>query len=324
MGLRIGIDDFGTGYSSLSSLRQFPVDALKVDRSFLLGMRSQDESTAIVGTVTSMAHQLGLHVVAEGIEVEEHVPLLLRSLHCESGQGYFFARPLDVDAATDILRTGVVPRPHRIDAAITTARSQPSASLRTVTRRFTRRRRGIAIASAAAVVLTMAGVANWITRGSPRPAWRLGTARVEGRPTSRNEALMSEPSRRTEPTKGENAVDEASSDPPPPADVSQAVPQPPQVNEGSKSWRVQHLHRLGSCVGRLAVSRKGLMFTPAERSSPHGFQLAHDAFLSTTAGRTFMVKSNAGTYRFRLLQTARPSDIDTAPRELSDAIRRYR
>ena len=96
LGIRISIDDFGTGYSSLVYLRQLPVDTLKVDRSFVLGMRTHDESAAIIGTVTRMARQLGLHVVAEGIEREEQVALL-RSLHCESGQGYLFARPLDVD-----------------------------------------------------------------------------------------------------------------------------------------------------------------------------------------------------------------------------------
>jgi EAL domain-containing protein (putative c-di-GMP-specific phosphodiesterase class I) len=123
LGIRISIDDFGTGYSSLSYLRQLPVDTLKVDRSFVLGMRTHDESAAIIGTVTRMARQLGLHVVAEGIEREEQVALL-RSLHCESGQGYLFARPLDVDVATEMLKTGV-PLPRAVGTDTEFVPSEP-------------------------------------------------------------------------------------------------------------------------------------------------------------------------------------------------------
>ena len=106
MGVRISIDDFGTGYSSLAYLRQFPVDALKVDRSFVRGMETHKDTAEIIGTLTTMAQQLGLHVVAEGIENEEQVALL-RSLHCESAQGYLFAKPLDVNRAADLLKTGL-------------------------------------------------------------------------------------------------------------------------------------------------------------------------------------------------------------------------
>ena len=135
LGIRISIDDFGTGYSSLSYLRQLPVDTLKVDRSFVLGMRTHDESAAIIGTVTRMARQLGLHVVAEGIEREEQVPLL-RSLHCEFGQGYLFARPLDVDAATEILKAGLPP-PRAVETVAASVDSQPLASVSTASGAFT-------------------------------------------------------------------------------------------------------------------------------------------------------------------------------------------
>ena len=70
IGVRISVDDFGAGYSSLAHLRQFPVDALKFDRSFVRGIETRQDSAAIVGTLTEMALQLGLQVVAEGIENE--------------------------------------------------------------------------------------------------------------------------------------------------------------------------------------------------------------------------------------------------------------
>ena len=76
IGVRISIDDFGTGYSSLAHLRQFPVDALKIDRSFVRGIETREDSAAIVGALTDMALQLGLHVVAEGVENEQQLALL--------------------------------------------------------------------------------------------------------------------------------------------------------------------------------------------------------------------------------------------------------
>ena len=89
------MDDFGTGYSSLSFLQQYAVDILKIDRSFMgLGK----ESVEILRTIVTLAHNLGKQVIAEGVETPGHVALL-RSLHCEYGQGYFFSTPLDGKAA---------------------------------------------------------------------------------------------------------------------------------------------------------------------------------------------------------------------------------
>ena len=120
-GVRISIDDFGTGYSSLAYLRQFPIDTLKVDRSFIRGMETHKASADIVGNLTAMAQQLGVQVVAEGIENEDQLSLL-RTLQCESAQGFLFAKPLDATRAREFIRTGVVPesgrmRQHR-DAAV--------------------------------------------------------------------------------------------------------------------------------------------------------------------------------------------------------------
>jgi EAL domain-containing protein (putative c-di-GMP-specific phosphodiesterase class I) len=102
LGVHIAMDDFGTGYSSLSYLHKLPLDALKVDRSFVSQIESDAEKLEIVRTIITLAHNLGLEVIAEGIETREQM-FILRELGCELGQGYLFSRPLDADAATDLL-----------------------------------------------------------------------------------------------------------------------------------------------------------------------------------------------------------------------------
>lgn len=96
LGLRISIDDFGTGYSSLSHLRQLPLDALKIDKSFTQEIGQHSESSTIVKAVISLAHSLELKVIAEGVETEEQL-LFLKNHLCDQVQGYYFSRPLPVD-----------------------------------------------------------------------------------------------------------------------------------------------------------------------------------------------------------------------------------
>jgi predicted signal transduction protein with EAL and GGDEF domain len=104
LGVRFSIDDFGTGFSSLSYLHRFPLDLLKIDRSFVSRMALDKDSLAIIQTILSLARNLGMEVVAEGTETEAHVAQLA-SLDCEYGQGYFFSRPLQPEAARTLLQT---------------------------------------------------------------------------------------------------------------------------------------------------------------------------------------------------------------------------
>ncbi len=98
LGVKLHIDDFGTGYSSLSNLHHFPVDVLKIDRSFVGRMGPGEENSEIVQTIVQLAHNLGMEVTAEGVETyEQHNKLL--SLSCEYGQGYFFSKPVDSEEA---------------------------------------------------------------------------------------------------------------------------------------------------------------------------------------------------------------------------------
>lgn len=110
LGVHISIDDFGTGYSSLSRLQGFPVDTLKVDRSFISKIDTDSETREIVRIIIMLAHNLGLKVVAEGAETAEQVRVL-KMLECELVQGYFFARPGDHATAQAFLNK------HRVGAA---------------------------------------------------------------------------------------------------------------------------------------------------------------------------------------------------------------
>ena len=102
LGVRLSMDDFGTGYSSLSYLRRFPLDTLKIDRSFVSEMEDTSESRAIVQMILSLGRSLGMEMVAEGVETAEQVSLL-RSLGCEYAQGYFFSKPTDQEGMAEVL-----------------------------------------------------------------------------------------------------------------------------------------------------------------------------------------------------------------------------
>ncbi|MFK5953988.1 MAG: EAL domain-containing protein [Desulfobacterium sp.] len=98
-GFFLVLDDFGTGYSSLSYLQQFPIDTIKIDRSFISSLEVRKESVEIVKAIISMSKSLGMSVVAEGVEKEEQFKILA-GLACDSAQGFLFAKPLDSDAAS--------------------------------------------------------------------------------------------------------------------------------------------------------------------------------------------------------------------------------
>jgi EAL domain-containing protein (putative c-di-GMP-specific phosphodiesterase class I) len=102
LGVQLSIDDFGTGYSSLSYLHRFPLDTLKIDRSFTAEMDHGGDSMEIVRTIVPMAKGLRLDVIAEGVENREQLAMLSK-LQCEYAQGYYFSKPLPAFDATALL-----------------------------------------------------------------------------------------------------------------------------------------------------------------------------------------------------------------------------
>jgi diguanylate cyclase (GGDEF)-like protein len=215
LGIRISVDDFGTGHSSLGRLRQFPFDCLKVDRSFVRGMEASADVAGILATVSSMARQLGLRVVIEGVENEAQLALV-RPLDCDV-QGYVFSKPLDPGRATELLTTGlpaaaageVPPPPAAVSAlgmmaaratATATRAADPVAAPRT-------KRRWAMPAYAAAALLLLGAVAlvGQLRRSpdDPQPTASAPDTLAPGLP----------------------ATDAASTAPPAPSDTSASAPE---------------------------------------------------------------------------------------------------
>ncbi|HMY48192.1 MAG TPA: EAL domain-containing protein [Rhodocyclaceae bacterium] len=103
LGLQLSVDDFGTGYSSLANLKRFPIDRLKIDRSFIKDIASEPDDATIAQTIVAMAHTLRLEVIAEGVETEAQLALL-RRWRCDAYQGYLCSRPINAAAMTQMLR----------------------------------------------------------------------------------------------------------------------------------------------------------------------------------------------------------------------------
>jgi EAL domain-containing protein (putative c-di-GMP-specific phosphodiesterase class I) len=101
-GLLVALDDFGTGFASLTHLLSFPVDVIKIDKSFIDRMGSDGPSDVVIGSIIDIAHKLNMKLVAEGIETREQAEAL-RALGCNLGQGYLFSRPCSVEDTTRLL-----------------------------------------------------------------------------------------------------------------------------------------------------------------------------------------------------------------------------
>ena len=110
LGVKIAIDDFGTGYSALSYLREFPIDTVKMDRSFVQNLGKDAADSALVRSVVELGGALDMQIIAEGIELQGQLDSVT-GLHCDIGQGYFFAPPLDAAAMRDLLNGGDPPPP---------------------------------------------------------------------------------------------------------------------------------------------------------------------------------------------------------------------
>ncbi len=118
LGVRVALDDFGSGYSSLSHLRRFPIDIVKIDKSFVDDVARDGAQSAIARGIIELGKAMSIQTVAEGIEVDEQAEAL-RSLGCELGQGFYFARPLTPEAWAGMLQAdGIAPIVQTLEASI--------------------------------------------------------------------------------------------------------------------------------------------------------------------------------------------------------------
>ncbi len=320
IGVRISVDDFGTGYSSLAHLRQFPVDVLKFDRSFVRGIETRQDSAAIVGTLTEMALQLGLQVVAEGIENEQQLALL-RSLRCHAAQGYLFAKPLDEAKATEILSTGLAPR---VPVA---KRKKRSVTLASVGKWRQASARSWAWAATTLVAVLAVSVLSFLSVAVERtavpdlpnppaiPSISNPPSRVIGPPladaatvtsaaVSRPRVIAPDLPRTQTAASQEPAAAATTSTPVASAPfVSATAPatETPSSAATSLSIHVMHYHRVGHCVGRLVAARGGMAFVPDSKTSRDAFEFKHNEFVHLMQDDTLTIKSSTRTYRFKAI-----------------------
>ena len=131
LGVRIAIDDFGTGYSSLSYLANYPINRVKIAQELVSGVDTDARSAAVVRAAIRLAHELGIEIIAEGVETEGQEKFLL-SAGCEYGQGYYFSRPVNAERATELLRSGKI----AAGATAVAARGEPRRRKRLHRARF--------------------------------------------------------------------------------------------------------------------------------------------------------------------------------------------
>ena len=309
MGVRISVDDFGTGHSSLAYLRQFPIDTLKIDRSFVRGMVTNKDTAEIVAGVMNLSKQLGLRVVAEGIEDEDQCARL-RALSCHAGQGNLFATPLDVERATEVLKTGLPPRPERQREATT----RPDRE-RTVDHLFVRGRRlvndhapSFAVPVLALVALAgLMGVVNSVQSAFSGPATPAAEVKQQSVETTSATpaASTTAPSTSLVTAKDTPSVRNTAVAPSLPARASS----PPLTTASlaaaradvaqTSSLEVVHLHRFGNCRGRLDVGRDGITFVSEKDEDADSFTLKFVEFLHALSDDTLTLKSATKTYRFK-------------------------
>ncbi len=292
MGTRIALDDFGTGYSSMAYLHRFPLDYLKIDRSFVMSIENTPDALEIVKTIKSLAAQLGLRVVAEGIENPRQLELL-RSMGCEYGQGFLFSKAVRADQAESLLLHGFasreglnLPTESAEGRRTKNGMSRESASTpgilnpaRGSGRVFSQRRKWVSL-GLTALILLFVGVLlanlNLLTAPPSIPT-------VTGRPRV---AIAS-------PEIAE----------PPPAPAAQkapaAVPKAAKAKpiEMVHTFPVKHDHWLGSCKGILRIAPDSIAFV--SESKNHSFDYKYSECFYALDGDELTLKAGSRIYHFR-------------------------
>jgi diguanylate cyclase (GGDEF)-like protein len=312
LGVRISLDDFGTGYSSLAYLRQFPVDALKIDQSFIRRLGTDRNTTTIVTGIVAMARELGLSVIAEGVETEPQLDAL-RGLGCDGVQGYFYAEPLEAEAAGRYLQAGPAPA-----ASTTTADPDALPSQPWFAEWLSWLGQRVVAVSAVLGVLVAAGVGAVfysVSRFSPAdlpavtpgPGWPTRPYTADPRFSLDNGLRLLAGGVPSATHPGEPAVappsTTASTSPLTPSlRTPLTMPLPaaaaPHLAAARTTFEVEHLHRLGRCDGRLIVSADGVQFDVDGNQRGDGFSLRHGEFVQSVDNNALVIRTATKVYRF--------------------------
>jgi EAL domain-containing protein (putative c-di-GMP-specific phosphodiesterase class I) len=302
MGARVALDDFGTGQSSLAYLHQFPADKLKLDRSFVCDMDTRNDVRDIVGAVTALAHQLGLEVIAEGVETEGQLAQV-RSLGCEYVQGYFFSKPVDGERAAELLRTGFPPSPGSGSVAAPAPDAAPKERGPTVETTSRRPRVSKALYVSAAVVITVA-LAGVVNRFANQPA---------------APATATSPPALVTPTVA-SAIERER------AAAAAAKSARSATKPVAYAFALVHKHALRGCQGQFTVTSRGVAFVPDDQEdrAKDSFRFPFSEFRATVSGDELTVKSRARTYRFKAADGGGKDESLASLQEIADRISRLR
>jgi len=319
LGISISVDDFGTGHSSLARLREYPIDYLKVDRSFVRGIETSHDMSEMLGAVSAMARQLGLKLVVEGVENQAQLGIV-RSRQCDYVQGYLFSQPLTHVNATALLESGLPLQPAEpVRPALSDATVREVEHPRA---RHGRRpsRTGMSYAAACLALGVALAFAAGGTRGpssadSPTASpfdLRVasaapGTAAVATGDIQPPTASVGAPAAAT--------GGRAASDPSMPREsLPGPIPQASRQTRSSTAHRVLHQHRLGGCRGVLTVSRQGVAFVPDDpQEGDDAFRLLYGQFVHRLADDGLTITSSTRTYRFKPSTTGGASESGTLP-----------
>lgn len=301
MGARIAIDDFGTGYSSLAHLRRFPLDFLKIDQSFVKSIEKKADAREIIRTIRTLAHQLGLRIIVEGIENAGQLDLI-RSMGCEYGQGFLFSKAVSSEQIEPFLLDGFafaddeVPAKAGADGSSTETETSgeysPGAAVSAPDPQLCRKPTGtfkrtwVLAAITVLILLFMGGMLARLDRYTSPPVAHTSPpdhpvaakARVESAPSP---GIAETPSAKEEPKTTVAA----------PAAVKA------KMSPAAYSYRVVHAHRLGSCRGTLKVTRSAISY--AAENGNDDFAFKHAQCSCELEGDKLTIKAESKTFRFK-------------------------
>lgn len=309
-GARIALDDFGTGYSSFAHLCRFPLDYLKIDKSFVKNLETSKDAREIVRSICSLAHQLGLRVIAEGIENQGQLDRI-SSLDCEYGQGFLFSEPVSKDKVESLLKKEFVSA--KGDTRAGTPKDE--GDIKHVPDRF----------ETSIYPLIKPGLQQkWIEklRGKVRVNRLLiliGTATI---------ILYF--------TVGMFESYKASTPNSPAKEIQSPIPEtvkpilPPEAPKTSKSkkplpvyeFRVVHDHIIGSCSGTLTVTHNTLSYI--SDNNRHRFDLSYDQIDFSLDGDRLKIKTESKPYNFKSEKPASEDENQSQLQKIFKAISRYR